>query len=116
MSEADIDAILRDGGSRRRWLLWPEAAAVVIDVAVALFFLLRGSDSTEVVAEPQRAEAVKGQLSTEVELSGSALPERAPPSASRSLAWWLQSRSRQAMRCGTGTPSPPLTTPKCSDG
>ena len=74
MSDADIDAILRSGGSRRRWLLLP-AAAIVVAVAVVAVFLLTGSDSSDVVTEPERAEAVMGQLSTEVELSGSALSE-----------------------------------------
>ena len=75
MSDVDIDAILRGNGSRRRWLLWSAAAAVVVAAAVAAFLLTR-SGETDVVTEPQRDEAVMGRLSTEVELSGSALAER----------------------------------------
>ncbi len=52
------------------------AAAIVVAAAVVVAFWLTGSDSSEVVTEPQRAEAVMGRLSTEVELSGSALSER----------------------------------------
>ena len=75
MSDADIDSILDSGSSRRRWLLLP-AAAIVVAAAVVVAFWLTGSDSSEVVTEPQRAEAVMGRLSTEIELSGSALSER----------------------------------------
>ena len=52
------------------------AAAIVVAAAVVVAFWLTGSDSSEVVTEPQRAEAVMGRLSTEIELSGSALSER----------------------------------------
>ena len=75
MSDVDIDAILRGNSSRRRWLLWSAAAAVVVAAAVAAFLLTR-SGETDVVIEPQRAEALMGRLSTEVDLSGSALAER----------------------------------------
>ena len=60
MSDADIDAILRSGSSRRRWLLLP-AAAIVVAVAVVAVFPLTGSDSSDVVTELERAEAVMGQ-------------------------------------------------------
>ena len=75
MSNADIDAILSGGNSRRRWLL-PSVAVVVVVVAAVVAFLLTRSDGSDVVIEPERAEAVMGRLTTEVGLSGSALPER----------------------------------------
>ena len=75
MSEVDIDALLRGGSSRRRWLVLFAAATVVAVAAVIAFWLTR-SDGSDVVIEPERVEAFVGQLSTEVELSGSAWPER----------------------------------------
>ena len=75
MSEVDIDALLRGGSSRRRWLVLLAAATVVAVAAVIAFWLTR-SDGSDVVIEPERIEAFIGQLSTEVELSGSAWPER----------------------------------------
>ncbi|MDE2932256.1 MAG: biotin/lipoyl-binding protein [Chloroflexota bacterium] len=74
MSEVDIDLLIRGRSSRRRWLLLA-ASAVLVAVAVATWFLLRPGE-TDVVAEPQRSEAVMGQLSTTVDLSGSAEAER----------------------------------------
>ena len=74
MSEVDIDLLIRGRSSRRRWLLLA-ASAVLVAVAVATWFLLRPVE-TDVVAEPQRSEAVMGQLSTTVDLSGSAEAER----------------------------------------
>ena len=74
MSEVDIDLLIRGRSSRRRWLLFA-ASAVLVAVAVATWFLLRPGE-TDVVAEPQRSEAVMGQLSTTVDLSGSAEAER----------------------------------------
>ncbi|MXZ89778.1 MAG: HlyD family efflux transporter periplasmic adaptor subunit [Dehalococcoidia bacterium] len=74
MSEVDIDLLIRGRSSRRRWLLLG-ASAVLVAVAVATWFLLRPVE-TDVVAEPQRSEAVMGQLSTTVDLSGSAEAER----------------------------------------
>ncbi len=75
MSETDIDAILRGGKSRRGWLLLAGAAVVVAAVVIAVFLLTRAGE-TDVVFEPERTEAVMGQLTTEVDLSGSALSER----------------------------------------
>ena len=75
MGEADIDALLRGNSPRRRWLLLASAAVVVAVAAVVAFLLLR-PDGSVVVIEPQRAEAVMGQLSTDVELYGAALSER----------------------------------------
>ncbi|MDE2670211.1 MAG: biotin/lipoyl-binding protein, partial [Chloroflexota bacterium] len=74
MSEVDIDLLIRGRSSRRRWLLLA-ASAVLVAVAVATWFVLRPVE-TDVVAEPQRSEAVMGQLSTTVDLSGSAEAER----------------------------------------
>ena len=75
MTDADIDAILRGGRSRKRWLLLFAAIAAIGAAAVAAFVLTRPEEAN-VAIEPQRAEAFMGRLSTEVELSGSALPER----------------------------------------
>ncbi len=75
MNEPDIDAILRGGSSRKRWVILSAVAVVVVIAAVAAFLLTR-SDEADIVAVPEEAEAVMGQLSTQVELSGSALAER----------------------------------------
>ncbi len=75
MSEPDIDAILRGGSSRRRWLMIFVAALLVAAAAVAAFLLTR-TDETDVVVELQQVEATLGRLTTEVELSGSAVSER----------------------------------------
>ena len=75
MNEPDIDAILRGKSSRKRWVILSAVVAVVVIAAVAAFLLTR-SDGTEVVAEPEQAQAAMGRLSTQVELSGSALAER----------------------------------------
>ena len=74
MSDVDIDLLIRGRRSRRRWLVL--AAALAIAAAAVAAFVLLQPDDTEVVAEPQRAEAVEGQLSTTVDLSGSAEAER----------------------------------------
>ena len=74
MSDVDIDLLIRGRSSRRRWLLLA-AGAVLAAAAVAAWFLLRPGE-TDVVAEPQRSEAVMGQLRTTVDLSGSAEAER----------------------------------------
>ncbi len=74
MSDVDIDLLIRGRRSRRRWLVL--AAALAIAAAAVAVFVLLQPDDTEVVAEPQRAEAVEGQLSTTVDLSGSAEAER----------------------------------------
>ena len=74
MSDVDVDLLIRGRSTRRRWLLLALLAAVAA-AAVAAFVLLQPGES-EVVVEPQRAEAVTGQLSTTVELTGSAAAER----------------------------------------
>ena len=75
MSTTDIDAILSRGNSRRRWLLLSGAAVAVAAVVVVVVLLTR-PDEEDVVFEPERVEAVMGRLSTQVDLSGSALSER----------------------------------------
>ena len=74
MSDVDVDLLIRGRSTRRRWLLLALLAAVAAS-AVAAFVLLQPGES-EVVVEPQRAEAVTGQLSTTVQLTGSASAER----------------------------------------
>ncbi len=75
MSDVDIDLLIRGRRSRRRWAVLAAALAIAA-AAVAAAFVLLQPDETAVVAEPQRAEAVEGQLSTTVDLSGSAEAER----------------------------------------
>ena len=75
MSTTDIDAILSQGNSRRRWLLLAGAAVVIAVVAVVVALLTRPDDE-DVSFEPERVEAAMGRLSTRVDLSGSALSER----------------------------------------
>ena len=75
MNSADIDSIIRRGGPRKRWLFLSAAAAAIIAAIIVAYFLTR-SDETDVVVEPERTEAVMGRLSTEVELSGSAVADR----------------------------------------
>ena len=74
MSDVDVDLLIRGRSTRRRWLLLALLAAVAA-AAVAAFVLLQPGES-EVVVEPQRVEAVTGQLSTTVVLTGSAAAER----------------------------------------
>ena len=76
MRDTDIDAILRGRGSPKRWLMLSVVAAVVVVVAAVVAILFTRSGGSDVVIEPQRAEAAMGRLTTEVELSGSALSER----------------------------------------
>ena len=75
MNETDIDAIIRGGSSRRRWLI---VSVVILAIAVAavVTFLLTRPEETDVVLEPERVQATTGRLTTEVELSGSAVSER----------------------------------------
>ena len=75
MNEPDIDAIIRGRGSRRRWLLVSAVAVVAVIVAVVAVFLTR-PDGSEIVIEPERTEALTGSLTSEVALTGSAVPER----------------------------------------
>ena len=118
MSDADIDSILGSGSSRRRWLLLPAAAIVVAAAVVVAFWLtgLTGSDSSEVVTEPQRAEAVMGRLSTEVELSGSALSERGDTLSFEVSGVVASVTASQGDEVRRGLRSPLLMTPMRSAG
>ena len=75
MSTTDIDAILSQGNSRRRWFLLAGAVAVIAAVVVVVVLLTR-PDEEDVVFEPERVESAMGRLSTQVDLSGSAVSER----------------------------------------
>ena len=75
MNSTDIDSIIRRRGPRRRWLVLSAAVAVIIAAVVGAYFLTR-PDEPGVAIEPERTEAVMGRLTTEVELSGSAVAER----------------------------------------
>ena len=75
MNDTDIDAIIRGTSNRRRWLI-VSVAFVVVVVAAVVAFLLTRPEEYDVIPEPERVEAVMGRLTTEVELSGSAVSER----------------------------------------
>ena len=75
MSTADIDAILRGNSSRRWWLALGIVLAIGIVAAIVAFLLTR-PDEVDVVVEPEQVEATMGRLTTEVELTGSAVSER----------------------------------------
>ena len=68
--DVDIDALVRGGRRSRRWIALLLIAAIAV-VAVLAWFFTRSQDE-EVVFEPQRVTATTGQLTTTVELSGSA--------------------------------------------
>lgn len=68
--DIDIDALVRSRRSPRRWALL--LLAVVVAVVAVLAWLFTRSGDVEVVFEPQRVTATTGQLTTTVELSGSA--------------------------------------------
>ena len=75
MSDVDIDALI--GGRRRprRGLLFLVAAVLVAGAGVGAFLVLQ-PEETDVTVEPERVESTTGQLSTTVDLSGSAVAER----------------------------------------
>ena len=75
MAEPDIDAILRGGRYRRRWLVLSFGAAVVVIEAVVAFLLTR-PDDVDVIVEPERIQATAGRVINQVQLSGSAEAER----------------------------------------
>ncbi len=75
MSDLDIDALIRGRRSPRRRLLGVGAVVVIAAAAAIAFIVVRG-EGPEVVIEPERDRAVTGQLSTTVDLSGSAAAER----------------------------------------
>ena len=68
--DIDIDALVRGGRSPRRGALVLLVLAVAV-IAVLAWYFTRGGEE-EVVFEPQRVTAATGQLTTTVELSGSA--------------------------------------------
>ena len=74
MSDVDIDALIRGRRSRRGWLL-PTVAVLVVGAGIGVFLFLQPDESV-IVAEPERVEATTGQLSTTMDLSGSAVAER----------------------------------------
>ena len=74
MSDVDVDLLIRGRSTRRRWLLLALLAAVAISASAA--YVLLQPDESEVVVEPERVEATTGQLSTTVQLTGSASAER----------------------------------------
>jgi multidrug efflux pump subunit AcrA (membrane-fusion protein) len=68
--DIDIDALVRGQGRSRRWVMLL-LAIVIVAVAIVAWLVTRDSEQ-EVVFEPQRITATRGQLTTTVELSGSA--------------------------------------------
>ena len=72
MSNQDVDIDLLIGGGRgpRRWMML--ALLIVVAVVAVLAWLLTRGEEEEAVYEPQRVTATSGQLTTTVELSGSA--------------------------------------------
>ena len=68
--DVDVDALIRGRGSRRRWLALAGAAGIVAAAVIAL--LAVQSRESDAVVEPQSAAATTGQLTTTVDLSGSA--------------------------------------------
>ena len=74
MSDVDVDLLIRGRSTRLRWFLLALIAAVAISASAA--YVLLQPDESEVVVEPERVEATTGQLSTTVQLTGSASAER----------------------------------------
>jgi len=68
--DVDIDALIRNQRRPRRWALL--LLAIVIAAAVVAGWYFSRDTEEEVVFEPQRVTASMGQLTTTVELSGSA--------------------------------------------
>ena len=75
MSTAEIDAILQGNSSRKRWLLLAVVVGLAV-VAAVLVFIFTRSEEADVPVEPERVQAAVGQLTTQVELTGSAVSER----------------------------------------
>ena len=70
--QTDIDALIRGGSTRRPW--WYGAALFgVVIAATATFFFVMG-DEAVVVTPPQEVEVSEGQLTTTLDLFGTALP------------------------------------------
>lgn len=74
MNDVDVELLIRRPGRRRRWLL--PGLLVAVSATAAVAFVLLQPEESGVVAEPQRVEAATGQLSTTVQLTGSASAER----------------------------------------
>ena len=72
--DVDVDALIRGRGSRRRWFVLAGATGVVAAAVIA--FLAVQSGESDVVITPQRVEVTTGQLTTTVDLSGSAAAEQ----------------------------------------
>ncbi len=72
--DIDIDALLRGTSSRRRWLI-PLAVFAALAAAATIYLLLRGGES-DIVIEPQPAQATLGQLTTTLSISGTAAAGR----------------------------------------
>ena len=72
--DIDIDALLRGTSSRRRWLI-PLAVFAALVAAATIYLLLRGGES-DIVIEPQPAQATLGQLTTTLSISGTAAAGR----------------------------------------
>ena len=68
--DIDVDALIRGQRSFRRWFVL--AGVIGIVAAAAVTFVLLRSGDTDVVVEPQNAAATTGQLTTTIDLSGSA--------------------------------------------
>ena len=68
--DIDIDALVRGGRRPRRWFALVLIVAIAA-IAVLAWYFTR-SEEEEAVFEPQRVTATSGQLTTTVELSGSA--------------------------------------------
>ena len=68
--DIDIDALIAGDSSRRRWLLVVLALGVLA-AALAAFLFLRGGESI-VVIEPEEVQVSQGQLTTTLDLSGTA--------------------------------------------
>ncbi len=71
----DLDALFEESTARRRWLLPAIAVAGIASVALGAFFVLRGEDA-EVATAPEAVEVSRGQLTTMLELSGTATAAR----------------------------------------
>ena len=68
--DIDIDALMRGRQRPRRWALL--LLVIVLALVAVLVWYLTRSGEEDVVFEPQRVTATTGQLTTTVELSGSA--------------------------------------------
>ena len=72
--DVDVDALIRGRSSRRRWFVL--AGTLGVAAAAVIAFLAVQSGESDVVVAPQSAETATGQLTTTVDLSGSAAAEQ----------------------------------------